>query len=570
MATVHPSRGSTRLALPLGELTEPDARHVRVTMPLNARTRGLVQSIVERLDGVAAEWFWVPSQVDETGAELVLDYALEREHTMSFATALPRLRARPAIHLPEVVELARYLAAATRVLEQVEVSALVSPASLRYVPDRTEGAWRLMVIPLVDVGVAEWATAAPEAWQWTPARALLGKPAATGAYAIGAMLCEVLSGQLFPAYLAPSLRFRRALRGWVGLPSQIPAAARAALPESFADEAASLAALAVALLEPTPPADWIQQLTQLGDQLAPYRTAVRWEYEGKIEIARGVLERFAASAPKQHVPWDVLSRLRGRDQDFAGALQAAIDALVGGDDAVRELAAVTRRLAHSRPPDESRPMIERAVTAIDALGHRVGDLGRLHFAHIEARYLGKLDDAQRRLGEPAATPWENILRGTLLARIHAGRGEWAHTARVAKEARSATQAMPLAGGNLGQYVVAYLDYLDGIAHYGAVGQYNDPGYLADAFTRIVASLDATPRVCDPSDPLIEANVHWLHWIGDLANKMNVPDAKAIRTGISAYLSAQGLTQRISEQQRREQPPVVWYDAGRLLALSGAP
>ena len=130
--------------------------------------------------------------------------------------------------------------------------------------------------------------------------------------------------------------------------------------------------------------------------------------------------------------------------------------------------------------------------------------------------------------------------------------------------------MELGGGNLGQYAIAYLDYLDGVAHYGATSLYNDPGYLADAFSRITSSLDATGKVCDASDPLIEANVHWLHWIGDLANKLDVPEAKAIRTGIAAYLSASGLSKRISEHQRREAPPLVWYDASRLLALSGAP
>lgn len=562
---------TAHVRLPLGELTELDGGRVRVVMPQNARTRGLVQSIVERLDGVAADWFWVPSHVDEMGADLILDYALEREHHTSFAAALPRFAAKPAIHLPEIVELARYLEACTRLLERIEVTALVSPASLRYAPDRDDGAWRLMVVPLVDAGVGEWGQASPDAWLWTPGRALVGKRAANGgAYAIGVMLCSVLLGDVFPAHVPASLRFKRALRGWLGTPRAIPAAVAAALPASFSDEAAALAALAVALVEPSPPSDWQQQLQQLGEQLAPYRTAVRWEYEGKIEIARGILERFAASAPKQQVPWDVLSRLRGRDQDYGGALQAAIDAVGTGEDGIRELAAVTRQLAHSRPPEECRPMIEKAIAAVDALGARLGDLGRLHFAHIEARYLGKLEDALRRLHPPAKTPWDNVLRGVILARVHAGRSEWAHAARVCKDARNATQAMELGGGNLGRYAVAYLDYLDGVAHYGATSLYNDPGYLADAFSRITSSLDATVAVCDASDPLIEANVHWLHWIGDLAAKLDVPEAKAIRTGISAYLSASGLAKRISEHQRRETPPLVWYDASRLLALSGAP
>jgi len=40
----------THVPLPLGELTELEGGRVRVVMPLNARTRGLVQQIVERLD----------------------------------------------------------------------------------------------------------------------------------------------------------------------------------------------------------------------------------------------------------------------------------------------------------------------------------------------------------------------------------------------------------------------------------------------------------------------------------------------------------------------------------------
>ena len=251
---------TTHVRLPLGELTELDGGRVRVVMPHNARTRGLVQSIVERLDGVAAEWFWVPSHVDEMGSELILDYALEREHHLSFAAALPRFAAKPAVHLPELVELARYLEACTRLLERIQVTALISPVSLRYAPDRDDGAWRLMVVPLVDAGVGEWGQAGQDAWLWTPARTLLGKGAPNaGAYAIGVMLCSALLGDMFPAHVAGSLRFKRALRGWLGSPRSIPAAVRAALPESFADEAATLAALAVALVEPSPPSDWQQQ-----------------------------------------------------------------------------------------------------------------------------------------------------------------------------------------------------------------------------------------------------------------------------------------------------------------------
>lgn len=566
------------LRLPVGEMSESAGGHVRVAMALNARTRSAVQSIVERLDGVAAEWFWIPTTVDEYEGDLVLEYALDSgrsaAHSMTFTEALPRFREQPRVYVPELVALARYLEACIRVLEHAQVPAVLGPACLRYAPQRTQGAWRLMVVPLVDVTLADWARSSPEAWMWTPGRALLGKESAdTAAFVVGAALATALGGDLFPAHAPASARFSRALRGWVGQAPRVRQAARDGVPASFGEEGTALAALTLALLEPSPPSDWDKLLAQVAEQLHPYRTAVRWEYEGNVDVARDILERYAATTPKEHVPWDVLGRLRSADQDPAGAVQAAIDALAAAhpiEDGVRDLAAEVRRIAHSRPPLEARPLIERAVAAIDALGARAGDLGRLHFAHIEARFLERTDAALHRLSAPFKDPWNTIVKATIQARLLAGQGHHAHVARICKEAKAAIQAMPLGGGELGRYVVAYLDYLDGVAHYGATSQYNDPGYLADAFSRIVSSLDATPGVCDPSDPLISANVHWLHWIGDLANQMKIDGAHAIRTGIDAYLSSTGLTRRISEQQRRERPPLVWYDAGRLLALSGAP
>src|SRR5262245_15805166 len=156
------------VVLPVGTLTETPGRGVRISMPHTARTRGLVRTILERLDGAAAEWLWVPTVVDEAGDELVLDYELEASESQAFPAALPRFIKTPEVYLPELIGLARYLAAASHALDRVQVPSLIAPACLRYTPSR-EGAWRLMVVPLIDVSLADWAGAAPPAWEWTPA-----------------------------------------------------------------------------------------------------------------------------------------------------------------------------------------------------------------------------------------------------------------------------------------------------------------------------------------------------------------------------------------------------------------
>jgi len=539
--------GRVDIRLPVGRMVE-SAGAIRVTLPHGGKTRDAVHSILEQLHGIAAEWFWVPTTIDETGDELVLEYLLADAETMSFAAALPRWHAAPAEHLPELVELAGYLATCTEALGKLELAAAIAPAFLRYGPSRI-GAWRMMVVPRVEATLADWARASPEAWLWAPPAVLLGGKQDDGAYAIGAALHVALAGPLFPRGIPTHAQFRRALTGRVGMPAHLESAIRAAVPPSFGDEATALRDLIV---------DWRKRLDELGRRLSPHRVALRWEYERKAEIARAILERCAATSQPRHVPWEMISRLRGTAHDLEGALDASIAALAAGaDSSVRELALIVRRIAGN---PSHRHLIERAVAALDRSSERLTDHARLHFAHIEACYLGRLAEARTRLEAPVKEPWDAVVRAAILARIHAGRAEWPHLSKLCKETRVTIQAMPSAGGNLGAYVLAYLDHLDGVAHVGASAVYSDPGYLADGFGKLVASIEG----CSDDVALVEANVYWLRRISEMA------DNAAIRTGVQAYLSAQPLTERISMQDRREPPVPAWYDPGRLLALSGAP
>ncbi len=546
--------GHADIRLPVGRMVEAPGS-IRITLPHGAKTRDAVHSILERLHGIAAEWFWVPTTIDESGSELVLEYLLADADTMPFLAALPRWHASPAEHLPELVELASYLATCTEALGKLELAAAIAPAFLRYGPSRV-GAWRMLVVPRVPCSLAEWARASQEAWLWAPPAVLLGNPEDDGAYAIGCALHAALAGPLVPRGIPTNAQFRRALVGRVGMPAQLESAIRAALPPSFSDEATALRDLVIDLLGS--PADWRKRLGELARRLSPHRTALRWEYERKAEVARAILERCAATSPPRDVPWEMISRLRGTAHDLEGALDASIAALAAGaDGSVRELALIVRRIAGN---PTHRHLVERAVTALDRSSERLTDHARLHFAHIEAYYLGRLAEARTRLEAPVKEPWDAVVRAAILARIHAARREWPHLGKLCKETRVVVQAMPSAGGSLGAYMLAYLDHLDGVAHVGASAVYADPGYLADGFAKLVASLEG----CADDETLVTANVHWLRRIGEMA------DNAAIRTGVQAYLSAQPLAERISMQDRREDLAPAWYDAGRLLALSGAP
>jgi len=552
-----------------GDAKHPDRVRVRLTVGSDARAQA--RKLLDRLQRGAASLLCMPSEIADTGDGLALDYAVD-SGSLPFAAALTRWRASLAVYLSEVLTMARYLERCITALAELDTPLVVAPACLRYQPTgpQPHGAFRLLAVPLIPALLADWVCAPPDTWTWLSGDSLLRRPPPRpGPYAIGAAVYTAVAGELFPVRSAAE-RFRRALRGQAGTPGAVAAAARAALPGSFTAEADALDALVTRLLSGGHGHDWRDQLARVGEQLDPYRTAVRWEHEGEIQIARQILERLAATVPDRAVPWRALARLRERDGDETGAHAAALAAVEDGDpDGVRGLVADMRRIAGSDPDDPDadarRIWLASAADALGKLGSRLGDAARIQLAHLEARYLGRDDSAAARLADGTGSAWDDVVRRVVLARLTAAHAAWPQVAKLCKEARLAVQEMPLTGGALGGYVIAYLDYLDGVAHFGAVGVYADAGYLADAFDRFVAALDRARTICDPSDPLIDAVIGWLGWIGSLAHQLQLPAARAIGHGIDAYLAAHGIERRSAGA---DVPVLIWYDEDRLLTLSG--
>lgn len=573
-SAIAPERA--RFALPHGELViEPD--RVSASLVIDASARQRTRAVLDRIRRRAGGELCLPAMIDDAGGRLALDYAVDAA-SQPLAGALRQWRGAPAVHLPEVIALAQYVARCAEALGELVATVAIAPVCLRLAPASAAGAQRavcLLAVPLVDATLAAWSRASYDAWAWRSSAALIGGPAPhAGAYAVGAALYTALAGDLFPVRSSTE-RFRRALRGQVGARDVLGDAVRAALPPSFAEEAVALEALVAGLLAPEPPPAWRDQLAELGEQLHAYRTAVRWEHEGRIDVARQILECHAAIAPRQAVPWEVLARLRERDGDEAGALEAALEAVSDGDrDGVRLLVARMQRVASELAPADGEPAparawLDRAIAAVDRIDGKLGDRERICVAHVEARHLGHGDRAAQRLAAAAAGAWDEAVRRAICARLCAANAEWLHVARLCKDARRALQAMPAmpaTGGGLGAYLVAYLDYLDGVAHFGAVGLYGEAGYLADAFERFVAALDGARATCAPGDPLIGAAIDWLGWIAALAAQLRLPAARAIASGVDAYLAAHGIAPPGAGQGV---PPLIWYDEDRLLARSEA-
>jgi hypothetical protein len=548
--------------LPIGELQAGAGEAIRVRLLGQFASAERLRAWLFQAQRLDRRLFLVPEQLEEASGEPWLVYASETQAGRTFAEAMVEWRRSPSTRLPWLITLGRFLAQWARVQEMPDVGFLpLSPEQLVYFPGQV-GGWRVLALPPANLSMADWAQADPRVWMWAAPELVLGRASSSRHYALGAALHVLLAGDLFPPLLPPRERFRRLLRGRVGLPQQLRGAIAAALPASFDNEGLVLERFILDLLIPEagrrPAADEVERrFTELERALAPRRLAARWEHEGHPELALELLEQLALLAPEASVPWATVARLKMTGGDLPGALAAAARGFPGDEDAARMFRMLLRRLAESG--NATRASLEEAIALLESSPH-FSDETRLAIAHIEARYLDS-EAALGHLQEPLADGWNEVRRAVLRARLLLEREEYEQVSRLSTDARARLVGMP-GLPRAARYAEAYLLLLDGVANFGAVGRYKNPAFFGDAFQALSRSLECALSV--GLDELRDVALRWLGWMGGFASQSPSPTISILHTVIQAYLSSR----RLELPEGQELPPEVpWYDAEFLLPES---
>ena len=531
-------------------------------LPIARAARERLRAILAAFARLGPGSFLVPRLAREAEADCELEYPAERPGSVPGAEGLAGLRQHLRAHVPLVLNLARFLAGAAHELADAGFSGgFFSPAQLRFTPGQPDP-WRVVLVPILEVELADWPGADPGCWQWAAPEVLLGQVNAGVAYSVGAALHEGLAGELFPAALPAHERFRRVLGGRVGQPRKLADAIEGALPASFQEEGAALAVFVRSLLEPDPEkrprrAQLDEQLAALWGRLGVNRLALRWSFEGNARVAHDMVEAYVHGGPEAEVPWGLAARLAEAAGDPKGALAAAARALIDdpGRDAQRDYVSLVGRLAGQAPD----ALVLPAIAALDAL--LVDDVTRVFLAHLEGRWLHAPDAALRRVKSGLTTAWGECLAAALTARLLCERDDWVAVSRLCKQVRGHVDTMEGQGGREGRYLAAYAACLDGIANFGGVALLRDPSYLMDAYQAFALALSGALET--GAEALVDQTLHWLSWIVRSAEGFQAPNLGALRLGVDAYVQARGLGERMRSADHSRAPALPWYDELRL-------
>lgn len=554
--------------LPRGELRTGDGDDgVQVRLHASKEARDGIDRLVARFRRLDATQFVVPRSIEWDGEGALIRYPREHDLVLGFHEALGAWENERAAHLPLFLELARFLDACGRELAKAELGAFAfAPIHVRYTPG-VHGPFRVLLFPLPKVELEDWARAGEACWAWLTPHALLREdPRGAQAHSIGAALYQCLVAP-FPETLSAGGRFARVLSGRFVTTSRLETALDGLVPRGLSEEKRELVAWLAGVLEDPEIASesWREKLVSLHDRLSPHRLAARWEYEQQPTLARRVLE---IAAPDRAIPWDGLARLRAREGEWNGAIEASLAAIAESNDVppIFDALALVRHI----PDPASRALsASRVVSSIDERLDRAGmhplaiEEVTLHLADLELRVLGDVPAVLRRLDLRFAVPWHQALRAVMLANAFTRTGEHVRASKACAEGRALVAAMPNDGGAPGRWASAYLAYLEGVANFGAVAVFSDTSYLADAYEAFARSIDGAISAYGPADPLVEAGAHWLRWLVAFAAQTGAPNLATVKLGADAYLRARKLRFFVPDTA----PLLMTYDAAVLLPLS---
>jgi hypothetical protein len=556
--------------LPVGEMMLKNDGDLGIILYKTYSKQEQVRTALQKLKYLDNSRFWIPDIEGEMeGSRLYLSYPRIHAHLKPFIDIVKNWQENPQLSISLFIDLTEFLVKCSQELNQTGVFTLPFSPLLIFNVIGNPNTWRVVVLPFFDNKIVDWAQADPLSWQWVSWETVLEGKLVDEDFLCGAVLHYCLAGDLFPELLTRQEKFKRLLEGRVGRFNALNQAFAAALPTTLAEEGEIFCKLIKNCLKPessTPLNKELHQkyLEKIEKDFSPIRLATRWEYEGKPNIALDLLLTYADFARPDRVPWYVIARLKEKKGDWEGGLDARLKALIfGQDEAVHEAIHYLRRRANVKLGTEKYTFFREAFYTLEASFPRaIDDFHVLQMAHLEARYLQNKIGALKRLKNDFSDSWNQLLRIMFMARILCLQEEYPSVSRLCKKGiqivnELLVNELPQQGFNEGRYVLSYLQILDGIAHFGAVGRLSDESFLIDAFAHFTGAMDVALEI--EADDLIKIASHWLIFLEKCADNFPPKICQTLKTGINVYFMIKKITFGIIMDNFKELPSIPWYD-----------
>jgi hypothetical protein len=551
--------------LPVGEMTFDSTGSLRIKFHKNYGSLEQIRATLQMLKRLDNFRFWIPNieRLEMQDNRLCLSYTQSQNHLIPFTSILETWQKNHQLNIPLFIPLAEFLVKCSLELKETGISAIPFSPLLLFNVTGFPNAWRVVVLPYPDNKISNWAQADPLNWQWVSADTVLEGKMPDEGFLCGAVLHYCLVGNSFPVLLPQQEKFRWLLKGRIGCLNSLNRKLSAALPSSFSDEKENLINLITNWLRP---GNSIQSgivspqknLEKLGKDFSSYRLATRWEYEGRPGIALDLLLTCADFSSPEEITWDVIARLKEKKGDLKGGLDARLKALkLGAPGAERNAIHFLRRIANGKLSMERFTFLEDAFSRVDkAFPKTAEEFHVMEIAHLEARYLQKNSGALKRLKKDFSDSWNQLLRIMLIARIFCLQKKYPSVSKHCKMGMEILNKLPHHGLNKGRYVLSYLQILDGIANFGAVGSL-DVSYLKDAFAHFTRALDMAIDI--KAEDLIKIGSHWLIFLEKSAVHFPPKISQTLTIGISSYISNKKKAGFYIPLNFEEIPSIPWYD-----------
>jgi hypothetical protein len=566
----HVKGPGIKIRIPVGEMEYSDNESIRIKLDKHYSKPGQIKAHLQALKRLDSSRYLLPNlqEIKMKEGRLYLSYPQVLHKRIPFTDILSTWQKNPQIQIPVFLHLAKFLVSCSQQLRQAGIALLpFSPLFLFYTLC-SYGPWHLILLPVSDIKIGDWAQADPLSWQWISSKTLLEGSLTTESILYASILHFCLSGDLFPELLTRQEKFKHLLKGWTKPRPAFYITLSDALPISLDEERKNFEKVTENLLNPNHSIHSDKELFQtcietLEKDFSIYRLASRWEYEHKTDVALELLLNYSDFAGQESIPWRMVARLKEQDGDWEGGLDARLKALkFDEDDAVRNSICCLFRIATLEAVTGGHSFFVEAFNKVNsALCRPLEEFHALQMAHLESRYLREYDKAQERLRKDFSDPWNQLLRLMIRARILCIQEEYPAVSSLCKQGVRIINKLHNQGLNKGRYVLSYLQILDGIAHFGAVGRLSDVSYLINAFDCFTAALDVALGI--DADDLIENGVHWLIFLENHAALFPPNICLTLTAGIDVYLRAKIATGFEIPVKFDKIPSIPWYDENLL-------